>query len=1105
MSRICLSASSAVTSLLLSSLLHAAYDHPHRASAPDRAASARTPFSQIPPMQARFVRPLSLALAALIGACAEPTSTATQLMAVPLRSGALAVPAVRFAELHYDNVGTDAGEAIEISGPTGTDLTGWSVVLYNGSNGAAYTTTPLSGVIVDACGGRGVTVINYPVNGIQNGSPDGMALVDAQGGVVEFLSYEGVMTAVGGPADGLTSTDIGVSEAGTEPLGQSLARAADGSWSGPATSTYGSCNDNGITPPPPPVASITIAPNGATIVEGGTQHFTATAFDAGNAPIPGTPFTWSSDNALAATVNSSSGLVTAVAAGTANISAATANGTSASVLVTVTAAPPPSGLPDTRFAEIHYDNFGTDQGEAIEVEGPAGTDLTGWSVVLYNGNGGAAYNTSPLSGTIVDACSGRGVVVVNYSSNGIQNGNPDGMALVDGSGQVVEFLSYGGTFAATDGPALGKVSVDIGVVETGAPVGQSLQRDASGVWQQPATSSFGACNGSGSGNPPGNSISFSGRTSADPALPVGYEDQLFATVRDGNGNTIPTTVTWTSETPSIVSIDANGVLYALSVGTFVVRATAADGVTTATYSLDTQIATPGGTAQYGNNTEFGVPADNDPSDDILVSRAEYTTSWSPLRGTPNWVSYDLDATHIGNQDRCDCFTFDPALPASLPRYTTADYTGAGAYAGYGIDRGHLARSFDFSTGLLDNAHSFLFSNIIPQAADNNQGPWAALENFIGDEARFQNKEAYIIAGVAGNKGTVKGEGKIVIPAYTWKVAVLMGRDQGLQDVHGVGDLTVVAVVMPNEPGIRNVPWQTFEVTVDSVEALSGYDLLALLPDQIENAIESGSSPPVAATDGPYTSAEGSPVAMSGAGSSDPDNDPLTYAWNFGDGTTGTGATTSHTYVQDGTYTVQLTVTDSHGLATTATTTATVTNVVPVIAALPTATLITGEPYAVNGSFTDPGQDPWTGTVDYGDGVAASPLTIAGQTFSLSHAYARAGNYTVTVAISDGVASDSRSVTITVLNNREAIASAIAQLQAVFSAGRIPPNVHGPLNGFLTGALATAQTGQIANTLRQLDKFLTRLDAFESAGQFPSADAAVLRAFVLRIVASIQAS
>ncbi len=44
-------------------------------------------------------------------------------------------------EIHYDNTGTDEGEAIEIAGPAGTDLNGWSLVLYNGANGAVYGTT----------------------------------------------------------------------------------------------------------------------------------------------------------------------------------------------------------------------------------------------------------------------------------------------------------------------------------------------------------------------------------------------------------------------------------------------------------------------------------------------------------------------------------------------------------------------------------------------------------------------------------------------------------------------------------------------------------------------------------------------------------------------------------------------------------------------------------------------------------------------------------------------------------------------------------------------------------------------------------------------------
>jgi len=1043
------------------------------------------------------------ALAIALSACGTEVPVAPQRAGAPLLASTLSVPSVRIAELHYDNTGTDAGEAIEVSAPVGTDLTGWSLLLYNGSGGAVYTTTPLSGVVTDQCSGRGVVVVNYPVNGIQNGSPDGVALVDNNGALVEFLSYEGTFVGVGGAANGVLATDIGVSENGSEPVGQSLQRAASGSWSGPGAATFGSCNDGGTTPPPPVVATVTITPDGAALTVGGTQAFTAAATDAGGTLIPGTTFAWSSDTPAVATV-SASGLVTAVAPGSARVIAAAPNGVADTVTITVTALPPPPPLPAVRFSEIHYDNVGTDAGEAIEVEGPAGTSLSGWSIVLYNGNGGVAYSTTTLGGTIPNLCSGRGVVFVTYPQDGIQNGAPDGFALVDNTGAVVEFLSYEGTMTATDGPAAGRLSVDIGVAESSSPVGQSLQRNPAGVWEPPAASSFGACYG-GVAPPPGNSITFSGRTASDPALPVGYEDQLFATVRDGSGNVVNTTVTWTSVTPAIASIDANGVVRALSVGTFTVRATAADGVTTATYSLDTQVATAGGTAQYGNNVEFGVPGDGDPSDDILLARAEFTSSWNPGRGIPNWVSYNLEATHIGSQDRCDCFTFDPALPSALPRYTTADYTGAGTFAGYGIDRGHLARSFDRSTGLLDNANTFYFSNIIPQAADNNQGPWAALENFLGDEARFQNKEVYIIAGASGSKGTVKGEGKITIPAMTWKVAVLLDRDEGLRNVTSAADLTVIAVAMPNDPGIRNVPWRTYETTVDAVEALSGYDLLALLPDAIEIAIESRTSPPVAAIDGPYSGAEGGAISMSGAASTDPDGDALTYTWSFGDGAFGSGAAVSHTYAQDGAYTVQLIVADVRGLADTITTTATIANVAPVLAPLAGATLLPGEAYVEAGSFADPGSDPWSATVDYGDGAGAQPLALSGRGFTLQHTYTLPGSFTVRVTVADDDASDTRTATVTVLTNREGLSRALAALQQLHAAGTISTPVYNTLRSRLVAAENALVSVQPRIAVQQMTSFLTLLDGYEANGEIPPADAAALRSLVQRIVASLERS
>lgn len=149
-------------------------------------------------------------------------------------------------EFHYDNASGDVGEFVEVAGPAGTDLTGFSIVLYNGNGGASYATIALSGTIPNLSNGFGV--LSFAAAGLQNGSPDGIALVGADGAVIEFLSYEGVFTAVGGPADGMTSTDVGVAEPGDAPIGVSLQRqgtgdeAADFAFAGPLAETPGAVN-----------------------------------------------------------------------------------------------------------------------------------------------------------------------------------------------------------------------------------------------------------------------------------------------------------------------------------------------------------------------------------------------------------------------------------------------------------------------------------------------------------------------------------------------------------------------------------------------------------------------------------------------------------------------------------------------------------------------------------------------------------------------------------------------------------------------------------------------------------------------------------------------
>jgi len=172
---------------------------------------------------------------------------------------------------------------------------------------------------------------------------------------------------------------------------------------------------------------------------------------------------------------------------------------SAPYVVTVAPAPRPKTV---WINEIHYNNSGGDVDEAIELAGPVGKDLSGWTVVLYNGADGKPYDTYPLSGTLAAAQAPLTLGTLQIPATGMQNGAPDGIALVDGS-TVVQFISYQGTFTGKNGPANNMTSVDIGVAETDStPVGYSLQLAGSGCsyadfshfWQIPAQSTFGAPN-----------------------------------------------------------------------------------------------------------------------------------------------------------------------------------------------------------------------------------------------------------------------------------------------------------------------------------------------------------------------------------------------------------------------------------------------------------------------------------------------------------------------------------------------------------------------------------------------------------------------------------
>ena len=166
----------------------------------------------------------------------------------------------------------------------------------------------------------------------------------------------------------------------------------------------------------------------------------------------------------------------------------------------------------------------------------------------------------------------------------------------------------------------------------------------------------------------------------------------------------------------------------------------------------------------------------------------------------------------------------------------------------------------------------------------------------------------------------------------------------------------------------------------------------------------GNQPPVARPGGPYKSE--SAVAFDGSASSDPNqNVPLSYAWDFGDGATGTGVAPTHTYAAEGVYTVTLVVTDTKGLASQpATTTASIANQPPVVHAGADAWIPPGGTYRLSATFSDPGgagEAPWAYTIAWGDGATDTGSTSRQDLpITASHTYVTAGSYAVLVDVTD---------------------------------------------------------------------------------------------------------
>jgi endonuclease G len=202
--------------------------------------------------------------------------------------------------------------------------------------------------------------------------------------------------------------------------------------------------------------------------------------------------------------------------------------------------------------------------------------------------------------------------------------------------------------------------------------------------------------------------------------------------------------------------------------------------------------------------------------DVLVRNTHYCIDFNPEHKQPNWVYYILTSAHItGTTPRSS--TFNECRQGAVSSASLKDYKGSG------YDRGHLCPAADMKISKEAMTATFQMWNMSPQNPSFNRGRWADLEakmrKYIADGA----DTVFIVTGPVfiNNKGSI-GDGKVTVPGFFYKVVYSPERG-------GAGFL------MPNEK--LKAPLQSWQVSIDLIEALTGIDFFPQLPTEREDKIE----------------------------------------------------------------------------------------------------------------------------------------------------------------------------------------------------------------------------------------------------------------------------
>jgi endonuclease G len=148
------------------------------------------------------------------------------------------------------------------------------------------------------------------------------------------------------------------------------------------------------------------------------------------------------------------------------------------------------------------------------------------------------------------------------------------------------------------------------------------------------------------------------------------------------------------------------------------------------------------------------------------------------------------------------------------------------FKGSGYDRGHLAPAGDMKWSSTAMSESFYMSNMSPQKPGFNRGIWKKLESSVRNWAD-DNGEIYVVTGpILNEQFSTIGYNGVSIPNYYYKVIL----DYKEPELKGIG------FILLHEKSSSSL--KSFAVSIDEVERRTGIDFYHLLPDEIENQIES---------------------------------------------------------------------------------------------------------------------------------------------------------------------------------------------------------------------------------------------------------------------------